>query len=42
MTGVRTESLNPGVVVINPAKDRVQPHDSGALGWASDRRIISQ
>jgi hypothetical protein len=39
---VCTENLNPDVVVMKSAKDRVWTNDSGPLNGARDRRIFIQ
>jgi hypothetical protein len=39
---VRTENLNPGVVMMKSAEYRVRTDDSSALNRARDRRIFIQ
>ena len=39
---VCTENLNPGVVVMKPAKDRSRADDSNSLNGTRDRRIFIQ
>ena len=39
---VCTENLNPHVIAMKSAKDRVRFDASGPLNWARDRRIFVQ
>ena len=39
---VCTENLNPDVVVMKSAKDRLRSNGTDPLNWARDRRILVQ
>ncbi len=39
---VCTKNLNPHIMMMKPAKDRVGIYGSDPLNWARDRRIFAQ